>query len=78
MLGVFVRCYIRGVGFSPEGGSVMSSGTCGAEQFRRGGERGSISLAEALLSACHLLKVDMVIEEAEEISTVPRPVQNTD
>lgn len=42
---------------------------------RRGG---SISLAEALLSACHLLKVDMVIEEAEEISTVPRPVQNTD
>lgn len=56
----------------------LSLGTPGAEQFFRGGERGSISLAEALLSACHLLKVDMVIEEADEISTVPRPVQNTD
>lgn len=69
---------MRGVGFSLEEGSVMSLGTPGAEQFLWGGERGSISLAEALLSACHLLKVDMVIEEAEEISTVPQPVQNTD
>lgn len=57
---------------------MVSLGAPGAEQFHRGGERGSISLAEAVLSACHLLKVDMGIEEAEEISTVPRPVQNTD
>lgn len=41
-------------------------------------ERALRSPVQVLLSACHLLKVDMVIEEAEEISTVLRPVQNTD
>lgn len=58
---------------------VMSLRTYGAEQLGWGlSSKRSISVVEVLLSACHLLKVDMVIEEAEEISTVLRPVQNTD
>lgn len=77
MLWVVVRCYLRGLGLSLRGVCDVLGSTWGraVPVGRRGG---SISLAEALLSACHLLKVDMVIEEAEEISTVPRPVQNTD
>lgn len=61
------------------GESLMSLRTYGAGQIWLGMQRErSTSLAEVLLSACHLLKVDMVIEEAEEISTVLLPVQNTD